>query len=322
MNVYDFDHTIYDGDSSVDFYLFILCRKPYLIALLPFQVWGMMLFFSGIYSKERMKEAFFVFIRFIPLQEMVAYFWECNRGKIKSWYLQQKQDSDVIISASPEFLLEPLVCGYLGVALIASRINPHTGKYVGKNCFGEEKVARLYAKYSNGIIENFYSDSLSDVSLAQKAQHSFIIKRKNIIPWDNCKITFFEKLKKTYITRDFIMFVFCGGMGTFTNFIFSLLISMRLNSSVSYVFGYGISLFITYALNAKLIFRHDISCIGFIKFIVSYIPNFLILFTFVLIFLNLLHWSKVIIYALAGLLGLPLTFLLVKIMVFKNGGRR
>jgi len=136
------------------------------------------------------------------------------------------------------------------------------------------------------------------------------------------KKTAFEKIKRTYFTKDFILFVFCGGMGTLTNFIFSLFISMTLNPSVSYVLGYGISLFITYALNAKLIFHHNLSCKGFIKFIVSYIPNFLILFTFVLIFLNLLHWNKVIVYALAGLLGLPLTFILVKIFVFKNGSKR
>jgi putative flippase GtrA len=136
------------------------------------------------------------------------------------------------------------------------------------------------------------------------------------------KITAFEKIKRTYFTKDFILFVFCGGMGTLTNFIFSLVISMTLNPSVSYVLGYAISLFVAYSLNAKLIFHRNLSFMGFIKFIVSYIPNFLILFTFVLIFLNLLHWNKIIVYALAGLLGLPLTFLLVKIFVFKNGSKR
>jgi len=322
MNVYDFDHTIYDGDSSIGFYWFALCRRPHLIIFLPFQVWGMTLFLFGIYSKERMKEAFFVFIRYIPVQETVCRFWDHNRKKIKSWYLSQKDDSDVIISASPEFLLEPLVCGYLGVALIASRIDTSTGKYTGKNCFGEEKVTRLYKMYPDCIIENFYSDSLSDAPLAEKAQQSFIVKGQNIVPWDKYKITAFEKIKETYFTKDFILFVFCGGMGTLTNFIFSLVISTILNPSVSYVFGYGISLFIAYSLNAKLIFHHNLSCKGFIKFIVSYIPNFLILFTFVLVFLNLFGWNKIIVYALAGLLGLPLTFILVKIMVFKNGSKR
>jgi len=322
MNIYDFDRTIYDGDSSVDFYLFVLCRKPHFIIFLPFQIWGMTLFLFGIYSKERMKEAFFIFIRYIPVQKTVRCFWDHNRKKIKSWYLSQKQDTDVIISASPEFLLEPLVCDYLGAALIASRIDTDNGKYIGKNCFGEEKVVRLYAAYPNDIIENFYSDSLSDTPLAQKARQSFIVKGQNIVPWDKYKITAFEKIKRTYFTKDFILFVFCGGMGTLTNFIFSLVISMTLNPSVSYVLGYAISLFVAYSLNARLVFHHNLSFMGFIKFIVSYIPNFLILFTFVLIFLNLLHWNKIIVYALAGLLGLPLTFILVKIMVFKNGRKR
>ena len=318
MNVYDFDHTIYDGDSSVDFYRFVLCRRPYLIVLLPFQVFGMTLFLFGIFSKERMKESFFIFIHYIPLQKMVFSFWEINRGKIKSWYLRQKQDSDAIVSASPEFLLEPLVCRYLGVTLIASRIDPGTCKFIGKNCLGGEKVTRLYAAYPNGIIENFYSDSLSDVPLAEKAQQSFIIKGHNIVPWDNYRITVFEKIKNLYFTKDFILFIFCGGMGTLTNFIISLLFSIILNPVISYVCGYGIGTYVSYTLNTKLVIHQKISFIGFAKFVISYLPNFSILFTFVFVFINLLHWDKLFVYALAGLLGLPITFLLVKLMFLTN----
>jgi putative flippase GtrA/phosphoserine phosphatase len=321
MNVYDFDRTIYNGDSSVDFYIFVLCKKPYLIVLLPFQALGMAQYLFGIYSKENMKENFFIFTRFIPVQEMVLRFWDKNRKKIKSWYMRQKQDADVIISASPEFLLEPLVCGYLGVTLIASRIDENTGKYIGKNCFGEEKVIRLHEAYPDSVIDNFYSDSLSDSPLAKKAMQSFIVKGQKTIFWNDYKPDFIEKIKRTYFTREFILFVFCGGMGTLVNFISSLIISIALNPSVSYVLGYGISLFVAYSLNAKLIFHHKISRIGFIKFIISYIPNFLMLFGFVLVFLNLMHWNKVIVYALAGLLGLPVTFLLVKIMVFSKERR-
>jgi phosphoserine phosphatase len=184
MNVYDFDNTIYNGDSSVDFYIFVLRKKLYLIILLPFQVFGMMLYLFNIYPKERMKEIFFVFLRFLPVQEMVSCFWKQNIRKIKPWYLSQKQDTDVIISASPEFLLKPLVCDYLGVSLIASRFDQSIGKYVGRNCFGEEKVIRLYETFPNGVVENFYSDSLSDIPLAKKARQSFIVKGQKIIPWN------------------------------------------------------------------------------------------------------------------------------------------
>jgi putative flippase GtrA len=175
--------------------------------------------------------------------------------------------------------------------------------------------------YNGDSSVDFYSDSLSDAPLAEKAMQSFIVKGRRIIPWNDYKITFVERIKKTYFTRDFILFVFCGGIGTLTNFVFSLIISMALSPSVSYVLGYGISLFAAYSLNAKLIFHHKISRIGFAKFIVSYIPNFLILFTFVLVFLNLFSWNKAIVYALAGLLGLPITFLLVKIFAFNKKGK-
>lgn len=35
MNVYDFDNTIYDGESVIDFYLYALKKQPGLISVLP-----------------------------------------------------------------------------------------------------------------------------------------------------------------------------------------------------------------------------------------------------------------------------------------------
>jgi phosphoserine phosphatase len=183
VNVYDFDHTIYGGDSSVDFFLFVLGKKPYLIILTPFQAVGILLYLLGFISKEKMKERFFVFLRFIPAREMAVRFWEKNRRKIRRWYLRQKQDDDVIISASPEFLLEPAVCGFLGVSLIASRVDARTGKYTGKNCYGEEKPARFSAAYPDARIRNFYSDSYTDKPLARQAEYAFLVCKDTIVQW-------------------------------------------------------------------------------------------------------------------------------------------
>ena len=38
MNVYDFDNTIYDGESAVDFFMFCLGKDIKLIKLLPLLV--------------------------------------------------------------------------------------------------------------------------------------------------------------------------------------------------------------------------------------------------------------------------------------------
>ena len=51
---------------------------------------------------------------------------------------------------------------------------------------------------------------------------------------------------------------------------------------------------------------------------IAYISNFLILFLFVFMFIKWLGWNKVVVYALAGMLGLPLTYIFVKIFAFSK----
>ena len=58
INGYDFDETIYDGDSSVDFYFFCLGKNKKVLKQLPDQLkgfikwgkWGFLYFYSIISS--------------------------------------------------------------------------------------------------------------------------------------------------------------------------------------------------------------------------------------------------------------------------------
>lgn len=56
MNVYDFDETIYDGDSTVDFYKYCLRRRPYIIFRFPF--WTALRFVLDSRKKLQFKDAF------------------------------------------------------------------------------------------------------------------------------------------------------------------------------------------------------------------------------------------------------------------------
>ena len=127
MNVYDFDGTIYNGDSSVDIYFFLLKRYPKLIAYFPKQILGIVKYKLHLSSKEEMKEMYFSFLKGVRTDEsFVDDFWKQNQNKIKEWYLNQKRKDDVIISASPEFLLKP-ICEILGVEnLIATKVELST----------------------------------------------------------------------------------------------------------------------------------------------------------------------------------------------------
>jgi putative flippase GtrA len=122
--------------------------------------------------------------------------------------------------------------------------------------------------------------------------------------------------EKVFLSKEFIVFVFCGGMGTLTNFCVSSLLSMWIPPILAYGIGYAASLFIAYALTARLVFSQKIRFRAFLKFVVSYIPNFAILFTFVSLFIGVLKWYPILVYALAGALGLPITYVIVKIFAF------
>ena len=93
--------------------------------------------------KEEWKERFFSFLRYLPADEArVNRFWEQHNRKIKKWYLDKKQENDVIVSASPVFLLGP-ISRKLGVSLIATEVDPASGRFSGLNCSGKEKVRRF-----------------------------------------------------------------------------------------------------------------------------------------------------------------------------------
>ncbi len=121
MNVFDFDKTIYDGDSTADFFRFCLHRQPGLSRFLPRIVWGFSLYFLGVWDKTRAKQNFYRFLRAVPdVDGWVSAFWESYLCRIKSWYPAMQRGDDVIISASPEFLLAP-ACRRLGIFTNASR---------------------------------------------------------------------------------------------------------------------------------------------------------------------------------------------------------
>lgn len=186
VNVYDFDNTIYNGDSTADFIIYSLKKHPKIFLTLPNTFKAFIKFYvfkKG--SKTQFKEILYRLLKYCDIESDVPAFWETHMKNIKKWYLDSKKENDVIISASPEFLLE-IPCENLGIKyLMASRVDPHTGLYYGENCHGEEKVRRFYEKFPENIkVDNFFSDSYSDTPLAKIASKSYIVKGNNLLDWN------------------------------------------------------------------------------------------------------------------------------------------
>ena len=184
MNTYDFDKTIFDPDSSYCFYLYCLRHYPgAMVKTLPRSIAGGLRYAAGKGNTKMLKEQLFSFLPNLPdVDGAVKDFWDENRQRLAKWYLRQKRSDDVIISASPEFLLRP-VCDELGVRLIGTRMDKHTGKISGENCHDKEKVRRFYEEFPGACTEEFYSDSLSDTPMAKIAQRAYIVRKEKLSPW-------------------------------------------------------------------------------------------------------------------------------------------
>ncbi len=316
MNIYDFDGTIYNGDSTRDFYFYCLKRYPKMLLSVPAMAWAFFLYILGAKTKTQFKEKMYGFLKYIPdIDASLNDFWNSHEKGIKQWYRGRQREDDTIISASPEFLLKP-VCRRLGIKnLIASRVDERTGKYTGENCWGEEKVKRLYEELRVNKCDEFYSDSLSDEPLARISRQAKIIRGEELTEWSEYKPS---KLSM-FLSREFLSFVVVGVINTLSNVVFSTIYSLFIhNTTLAFFPGYITSNVVSYILNSKLTFKEKLGFVKFIKFFVSYIPNFIIQTVIVWLFDTFIHGPSVIAYAIAAVIGVPVTFVFMKIFTFRK----
>ena len=178
-NVYDFDNTIYDGESVFDFYLFAVRKNKRLIRYLP-------VVFRTLWRYKRCKitEAEIdaiakkyatQFVREVTdLPGWVKEFWDKNEHKIKGWYLRRREEDDVVVSASFDVILEE-ICQRIGIRhYLSSKIDPETGE-VTELCFRSHKPRLWEEAFPGQEIENFYTDSAVDSAMVQLARHAYFV---------------------------------------------------------------------------------------------------------------------------------------------------
>lgn len=315
VNVYDFDRTIYRGDASFDFILFCMRRYPRLWKFLPGCAIALIRYIAGGVSRQQVKEVAFAFLRDVSdVESEVRLFWEKHNHRLVEWYSAKRQNTDIIISASPEFLLRPFVETLAVQALLATKMNPKTGKIDGKNCRAEEKVRRIKQFNAAIAIDACYSDSLSDMPLFNLAEHPFVVRGNAITPLAEYKPPKLQALKKPA----FLRYLFVGACNASLGIIFSYCISLVVpNAVVAFVLGYAMSLVVAYFLNAIITFKEkSFSMRQFLSLCVSYIPNFLIVLTIVYLLVDVARLFPLLAYVLAAIIAAPITFLLLAKFTF------
>lgn len=190
LEVYDFDGTIYDGDSTMDFIKYLTKRKKSIILHYPKMLFYLIKYKLKLIKKETMKECFFeIFNKFENIDNELKIFWNTHEKNIKDFYKNKKtHKNDIIASASPYFLLEPIAKKYKIKKLFASPVDKKSGKYNGLNCHNVEKVRLINKEYPESIIETMYSDDINaDKPLLELAHKSFVVKKNEIYDYKEYK---------------------------------------------------------------------------------------------------------------------------------------
>ena len=315
INLYDFDHTIYDGDASLDFILYCMRRQPKLWKHLPSQGIALMGYVAGMKTRKQIKQVAFRFLRDIDnLDGVLESFWATHSKKIQPWYEDQKRSTDIIASASPEFLLQPMIEA-LGVKrFVGTRMDTKTGQITGENCRAEEKVRRLEEFQPLGVITGTYSDSLSDKPIFDLAKNAYVVKKGKVMPHEAYRPSVISRLK----SPEFIRFLFVGGLNALLGIAFAYMVSLFVEDGViAFVIGYSISLIPSYFLNSIITFKDfKFSLKKFGKFVLSYIPNFIVQFVSVNVFIKMLGVSPLLTYIVSVIIAVPVTFLLLSFFTF------
>ncbi|MCL2299696.1 MAG: haloacid dehalogenase-like hydrolase [Firmicutes bacterium] len=184
MNVYDFDNTLYDGESGLQFFVFYLRKNPALLRYLPRAAVGILNYKRGLVTLDQVAERyaaqmkpFFESIKDIPGD--MREFWDKHEHSIRPFYKALQRPDDLVISAGPEQSLRE-ICGRLGVRhYIGSVINEDTRTFEFI-CFRENKVRAFRERWPGQGIDDFYTDSMNDKPLMDLAQRVFMVGKKGI----------------------------------------------------------------------------------------------------------------------------------------------
>lgn len=186
MNVYDFDNTIYDGESVLHFFFFYIRKTPYLLKYIPKVFYALIKYKAGKVTVEQALQDYAPFVEdyFKNISDIRAdsvEFWDKHMGRIKPFYKDIQREDDVIVTASPEITMEE-ICKRLGIKhCVGSIIEEDSGK-ITRLCMRSRKVPAFLDAFPDAHIDNFYTDSpKNDSPLIELADNAFQVKGNKII---------------------------------------------------------------------------------------------------------------------------------------------
>lgn len=184
MQAFDFDNTIYKGESSFDFALFVVKHEPKLLRYLPVVFKVLISYKSSKMSVEEYTELLnkymYVFLdNQERILELVDAFWETHEKKLYLNILERIHFHDVIITTAPDFLMQGIKKRLRTGNILCTKTDLKKGKLVWLN-FHENKVLAFKKKYPKKVIKNFYTDSYNDAPFMDFSKNVYLVHHGDV----------------------------------------------------------------------------------------------------------------------------------------------
>ena len=191
LGVFDFDGTLYQGDSLFDFSVFYYRKKLLRCWRIPVLLLMWLGWKLSLIQTQKFKQRFIGFIKGDTeeeIQEKAEEFWRTSskyNAKVCQELKQAKERGmlTVVVSASPHLFIAPAVKSLGADLLIATPLTIKPSAYLlGENCRGKEKIRRLKEEFGELNMLVAYSDNEDDVPLLRLAEKGYRVVKNEIVP--------------------------------------------------------------------------------------------------------------------------------------------
>ena len=193
--VFDFDHTLYDGDSGSHLFAWMIRRNPLrvlaallatpvlgpLVAFLPTRRWGISGYvWIGSFGMHRVRE----------FERVIDRYVGTHRDRIDARLLpvalevlarhRAGGDRVVVATGAPPELARAILSfvGHGDLPVIGTAVGPRAGAVVAiRHCHHEEKM-RMLRERGYADIDVAYSDSAADLPLLKAARRPVVVNPK------------------------------------------------------------------------------------------------------------------------------------------------
>ena len=181
MNAFDFDNTLYHGESAVDFALFLIRYNKRIILLLPRIFRNLLKYKLCLAKKDQIQEELNHYLPAVlpdkpELDRVVRQFWSLHQHRLDKRLIRRIRPEDAIISACPDFLIRPLMNRLHTSTLICTEVDTEQKQVIFLN-FSSQKVIRFRERYGERNIHAFFTDSFNDKAMMDISERVYLVKK-------------------------------------------------------------------------------------------------------------------------------------------------